>query len=132
VSYYFEIDSTERIARCRFKGRLTDEELKECYRAACEIVALRDPHVGIVDLSSVKSYEVSSHAIHELAKFQPIMPNPNRVRVIIAEPLNIYGMARVFLFVGRRTRPNLHVVRFEEEAWTILGVTKPQFKAYER
>lgn len=131
MPHHFEIDSIKRIARCRFEGRLTDEELKECYRAAREIVALRDPHAGIVDLSAVKSYEVSTRAIHELAKSPPIMPNPDRVRVIVAEPLHIYGMARIFLFVGRHTRPNLHVVRFEEEAWTILAVTKPQFKTYE-
>ena len=131
MPYYFEIDSTGGIARCRFEGRLTDEELKECYRAACEIVALRDPYAGIVDLSAVKSFEVSSHTIHELAKSPPIMPNPDRVRVVVAEPLHIYGMARIFLFVGRHTRPNLHVARFEEEAWTILAVKKPQFKAYE-
>jgi hypothetical protein len=132
VPYNFEIDSTRQIARCWFEGRLTDEELKECYQAACEIVALKEPHAGIVDLSAVNSYEVSVHTIHELAKSAPIMPNPNRIRVIIAEPLHIYVMARIFLCVGRRTRPNLHVVRFEEEAWTILGVTKPQFKTYER
>ena len=132
MPYYFEIDSTNRIARCRFNGRLTDEELKECYRAACEIVTLKDPHAGIIDLSAVSSFEVSSHTIHELAKAPPILLNPDHVRVIVAEPLHIFGMARVFLFVGRHTRPNLHVVRFEEEAWTILAVTKPQFKAYGR
>ncbi len=132
MPYYLEIDSTKRIARCRFEGCLTDEELKEWYRTACEIAALSDLYAGIVDLSAVKSYEVSSRTIHKLAKSPAIMPNPDLVRLIIAEPLHIYGMARIFMFVGRHTRPNLHVVRFEEEAWTILAVTKPQFKPYKR
>src|SRR5271165_3949902 len=125
MPYYFEIDSTNRIARCRFEGRLTNEEITECYRKACEIVALKDPHAGIADLSAVKSYEVSSRTMHKLAKSPPIMSNPDRIRVIVAEPIHIYGIARVFLALGQRTRPNLHVVRFEEEAWAILAVTKP-------
>jgi len=132
VPFYFENDSTKRIARCRIEGRLTDEEIMECYRSACEIAALGDPQAGIFDLSGVKSFEVSSHTIHELVTLPRIIPNPNCVRMIIAEPIHIYGMSRIFLFLGRLTRPNLYVVRFEEEAWAILGVTKPQFKAYER
>ena len=132
MPYYFEIDSTERIARCRFEGRLTDEELRKCYQTASEIVALRDPRAGIIDLSAIKSYEVSSRTIHKLAKSPPIMPKADCVRVIVAAPLHIYGMARIFMFVGRQTRPNLHVVRFEEEAWAILGVSKPQFNFCER
>jgi hypothetical protein len=132
VPYYFEVDSTNRIARCRFEGRLTDEELKECYRVAREIVALKDPHAGIVDLSAVTSFKVSLRTIYELANSPPIMLNPDRARVIVAEPLHIFGMARLFALVGQHTRPNLHVVRFEKEAWAILGVREPQFKAYKK
>jgi hypothetical protein len=130
VPYYFEADSTNRIARCRFEGRLTDEELKECYRVASEIAALTDPRAGVVDLSGITSLKVSSRTILELANSPPIMPNPDRIRVIVAEPLHIYGMARMFGLAGQYSRPNLHVVRQADHAWAILGVLNPQFKPY--
>jgi hypothetical protein len=38
-------------------------------------------------------------------------------------------MARMFELQGQETRPNLHVVRTEKEAWAILGVSKPKFEA---
>jgi hypothetical protein len=37
-------------------------------------------------------------------------------------------MARMFELQGQETRPNLHVIRTEKEAWAILGVSKPKFE----
>lgn len=132
MPYWIEADWTHRIARCRFQGQLIDEELQECYRIASEIAAQEDPLAGIVDLSAITSLKVSPGAILGLANSPPIMPNPDRVRIIIAEPLHIYGMARMFGLAGQYLRPNLHVVRRTEHAWAILGVQNPQFKAYKR
>jgi hypothetical protein len=132
VSYQFEVDSRNKIACCRFSGRLTDEDLKECYQVASAICRTDSPRAGLMDFSAVSSLKVSRAAILELAKSSPIMPDPDRIRVIIAEPLHIYGLARMFAFFGENTRPNLHVVRSEKQAWAILGVGSPRFEPYRK
>jgi hypothetical protein len=121
VPYQFEFDETNRILRCRFDGRVTDEDLKESYRLAAEYMAQTDPRAAITDLSAVTSFEVSPETIRELAKSAPL-PDPNRPRCIVAPSSNVFGMARMFEIEGEVTRPNLHVVRTLEEAWAILGV----------
>jgi len=40
-------------------------------------------------------------------------------------------MMRMFVEQGEMTRPNLHVVRAESEAWAILGLQNPQFEPVE-
>jgi hypothetical protein len=130
MPYHFEVDSANKIACCRFSGRLTDKDLKECYQVASAICRVERPRAGLMDFSAVTSLKVSRAAVLELAKSSPIMPAPERIRVIIAEPLHIYGLARIFAFFGEDTRPNLHVVRSEKQAWAILGVGTPTFEPY--
>jgi hypothetical protein len=43
----------------------------------------------------------------------------------------MFGMARMFELEGGETRPNLHVVRSEREAFAILGIIKPKFGSVE-
>jgi hypothetical protein len=127
MPYHFDFDSAHRILRCQLEGRVTDAELKEFYRETEKYAAQFDPLGGIVDMSDVTSLEASPETIRELARSQPAMPNPDRPRVLIATSPPVFGIARMFELQGQETRPNLHVVRTEEEAWAILGVRKPQF-----
>jgi len=128
MPYQFDFDSTNRILRCRLDGRVTDELLKEYYRVAAEYVAQIDPLSGITDFSAVTTFEASSETARELARSTPAMPDPTRVRVIVAPADHVFGLARVFQLVGEHTRPNLHVVRTLREAWAVLGVQAPQFE----
>jgi hypothetical protein len=128
VPYHFEFDATNRILRCRFDGRVTDEALKECYRLAAEYVAQADPRAAIIDLSAVTSFEVSAETIRELARSAPVMPDPIRPRCVVAPSPKIFGLMRMFEIEGEVTHPNLHVVRTPEEAWAILGVQGSKFK----
>jgi hypothetical protein len=130
VPYHFEFDPATGIARCRLEGVLVDEEMKRCYRQAGEFFATIDPRGGIFDLSAVTSFEVSSKMVHELANSLPILPDPSRPRVVVAPSPAAFGMARMFEIVGESTRPNLHVVRTNQEAFAILGVWDPQFEPY--
>jgi len=41
---------------------------------------------------------------------------------------HIFGLARIFELEGEATRPNLHVVHTEHEAWAILSVKEPRFE----
>lgn len=126
---FFDFDSTNRILRCRLEGKITDEDLKEYYRLVGEYASLTDPRAGVLDMLSVTSMEVSSQTIRQLANLPPAMAHPSRPRCIIAPSAQVFGMARMFELQGQDTRPNLHVVRSQQEAWAILGVSKPKFEA---
>ena len=126
--YHFDFDSKYKILRCRFDGGVTDEDLKDFYRLAAEFVERTDPRGAIIDFSAVTSFEVSPETIRELAKTTPVMQDPDRLRCIIAPSAQVFGMARMFELEGESTRPNLHVVRTQEQALALLGVQEPQFE----
>ena len=132
MPYNFEVDSANKIARCQFLGHVTDEDLRECYKIASAVCRTDSPRAGLMDFSAVTSVKVSRTAILELAGSSPIMPNPERIRVIIAEPLHIYGLARMFAFFGGNTCPNLHVVHSEKQAWAIQAMVSPSFEPYRK
>ena len=123
----FDFDSKNRILRCRLHGRITGQELKTMYMNLYEIVLRTRPNAGLVDGSEVTSIEVSAELMRQLAKAAPVMPHPALPRVIIAPSADFYGLARMFEIQGEATRPNLHVVRSEREAFAILAVQDPHF-----
>jgi DNA-binding NarL/FixJ family response regulator len=125
--YSFDFDPTNRILRFCLKGRINDELMKDLYESMREPAQRTQPDAGILDTSTVISFDVSSRVIRELAAASPIMPNPDFPRVVIAPSADVYAMMRMFVEHGDRTRRNLHVVRANNEAWTILGVQNPQF-----
>ena len=131
MPYHFEFDSNHRIFRCHLEGRVMDEELKKFYAEAEKLAAQTDPLGGILDMSGVISFDASPDTIRELAKARPIMPNPDRPRVLIATSPPVFGIARMFELQGQGTRPNLHVVRSENEAFAILGVLETKFEKIE-
>jgi len=127
LAYYFEFDSSNRILRCRLEGDVTDESLKECCEATGKYAALTNPDVGIMDFSNVGSFNVSSQTVLDLARRTPVMPG-SRPRVLVAASTQIYGLARMFQLYGSEERPELHVVRSLDEAYTLLGVRESQFE----
>ena len=128
MPYTFDIDSTSRILRCRLNGRVTDDVLKKFFAAGSVHAVRVQPSAGVVDMSEVNLFEVSAQTIEELAKSAPAFNDPKLRRVVIASSPEIYGMMRMFEIQGEETRPNLHVVRTEREAWAILAVRKPRFE----
>jgi hypothetical protein len=126
--FNFDFDSTNKIFRGRIEGRVTDAILKQFYSVGAEHFSRIEPCRGIFDFSGVTSLEVSPQTIRELAELQPAVPDPSRVRVILAPSDSVFGLARMFQFEGEQTRPNLHVVRTLRAAWAVLGVQDPQFK----
>jgi hypothetical protein len=128
MPYRFEFDSTNRIIRCRLEGLITDEDIKECYRNAERYALQTDPLSGIMDMSAVTSFAVSANTVRELATSPPAMPNPERLRVLIAPSPQVFGIARMFEMLGQDKRPELHVVHSEKEALAILGVPETKFE----
>jgi hypothetical protein len=131
VPYHFEFDSTNRILRCRFEGRITDEDLKDYYRLLQQYDAQVAPLAGILDMSGVTTFGVSPQTIRELADLPPAFADASRPRCIVATSPEIFGLARMFELHGESTRPNLHVVRTQNEAFAILAVRDPEFEAIE-
>jgi hypothetical protein len=128
MAYHFEFDSANHVLRGLLVGTITDEVLKEFYRISEKYIALTNPRSTVTDMSSVTSLEVSAQTIRELANLPPVLADPSRKRCIIAPTAQAFGMARMFELQGQETRPNLHVVRTQREAWAILGVIKPKFE----
>jgi hypothetical protein len=127
MPYHFDFDSTHRILRCRFEGRVTDYELKEYYVAARRLVAAKDPTFGITDFTAAESVDVSPETVRELASLPPVMTDQNRIRCVVAPSDKVFGSARMFELQGEGTRANLHVVRTMKAALAILGVQEPPF-----
>ncbi len=127
MPYTFDFDSTNRILRCRLSGRVNDEILKDFFQAGSQHAIRIQPAAGVVDLSGVTSFDVSTPAIKTVAKSAPVLHDPDLRRVVIAPSPGIYGMMRMFEMEGEATRPGLQVVRSEREAWAILAVRNPQF-----
>lgn len=128
MPYTFDFDSANRILRCRLSGQVNDEILKDFFQAGSQNAIRAQPSAGVVDLSEVTSFNVSTPAIKALARSAPVLHDPELRRVVIAPSPGIYGMMRMFEMEGEATRPGLQVVRSEREAWAILAVRNPKFE----
>jgi hypothetical protein len=128
LSYETDFDSTDRILCYRLSGRVTDQDLRELYVVGLGHIAELDPRCGILDLSSVSIFEVTSQTARELARSAPTNSDKSRITVIVAPSAHMFGLARLFQIERERTTPNLHVVRTLTEAFEVLGVQEPQFQ----
>lgn len=132
MAFSFEFDPANKILLARFEGQLTAELLAEFYRAVRERSTATDASAGIMDLSSVTEYSVSSAFVRQLAKQEPAMPNATtRPRIIVAPATVGFGLARMFQIMGEQTRPLLSVVHTLDEAFTALRVQSPHFEPLE-
>jgi hypothetical protein len=130
VPYLIDFDATNRILRARLIGRVTDDDLRDVFRFGQENVARFDPLSGITDFSEVTEVAFSPQTMRELARTQPIMPDPRRHVIFVAPTPDLFGMARMFELEGAEARPNLCVVHSAEEAYEILSVRDPQFSPF--
>lgn len=128
----FEFDLTFGILRCRLAGSVTDEVLREFFQVGARYARRAHPAAGVVDLSEVTSFDVSPETISEIARTIPVLTDPELQRIVIAPAPDLFGMMRMFAMLAEEKRPNLHVVRTEQEAWAILGVSNPQFNTLDR
>ena len=127
MSYQFDFDSTNRILRGRFEGRITAEELTDYLETVGHYIARTDPRGGVTDLSAVTTIEATFDAIRGLASLKPTVPLLDRTRVVLAASDHVYGIARMFEIEAEFTWPDLHVVRTWNEAGAILGVREFHF-----
>ena len=106
--------------------QVTDEDFRNYYSDEAKYLALTKPGGGLLDFSMVTSFDVTPAIIQHLTNLAPVLTNQALPKVLVAPVPAVFGMMRMFEILGDRTRPNLHVVGSEEEAWAILGVREPQ------
>jgi hypothetical protein len=128
VSYRFEHDAANRILRLSYIGKVSDELIKQAYRATPKAVDRTNPRGMIIDLSEVTAFDVSPQTIHELADYQPTVKDPSVPRIIVAPTPYLFGMSRMFQILGEQTRPMLQVMKSADEAYAQLNVTQPNFE----
>jgi hypothetical protein len=127
VSIVVEFDAKNNVLRGTAHGPMTGVILLDFYAAATEYMASHPPCRGILDFSQVTEFEVSAHAIRQVAAAPPAFPK-GYMRVIVVPIDFIFGLARMFQMLGERTRPDLHVVRTLDEAYRLLQIESPEFR----
>ena len=128
VTSAFEFDPINRVVCWRLRGEITEKLFAESLRLVSDILADTNPKSGIIDLSLVTSFHVSTETIKQTADSKPVFPS-ELPRIIVAPTDHVYGLARMFGVFSEQTRKNIRVVRTMDEAYTILGIKGPQFKA---
>ena len=127
--FRFAFDPANKIFQAKFHGPVTSETIKDFYRAATAAAMLAVEFRGsIADFSGVTRIHATPNTIREVAALPPADPVGSRMRVIVAPNSAIFALARLFQFLGKATRPNLHVVRNLNQAFSVLGVTAPRFE----
>ena len=126
--FCFEFDYKNRIGKGTFGERVTAESLKNYYRAGAALMVGADFRGTIMDFSKTKTFHLTKLFIRDLADRPPADRSVSRPRVIVAPGLGVFALAKLFEVLGKKTRPNLHVVRTLGEAFEILGCSNPQFQ----
>ena len=110
-------------------ARSPRESIKDFYRASAAAALLATEFRGsIADFSGVTRVHATPNTIREIAALPPADPVVSRPRVVVAPNSALLALARLFQFLGKATRPNLHVVRNLNQAFSVLGVTAPRFE----
>ena len=126
MGFVLEFDGKNNVLRVTLDGRVTDAIILDTYATVSRYVASRPSCRGIVNVTAVTKFEVSSSAVRQMAGSAPAFPVAS-VRVFIAPTNFIYGMVRMFQMLGEKTRPNLHIVRTLDEAYALLQLESPEF-----
>ncbi len=126
MGFVMDLDAKNNILRVTVDGGVTDEILFEGYGAMAKYLAAHPSCHSICDFSPMIRADFSSEAVRQLAKAPPL-PAAGALRILVAPSDSVYGMARMFQILGERTRPNFHVVRTLDEAYSLLQVKSPEF-----
>jgi hypothetical protein len=124
----FEFDPINKVVCWRLQGEVTEDLFLESVRLVADILAGTNPKSGIIDFSLVTSFRVSTDLIQQVADSKPVFP-ASFPRVIVAPGGHVYGMARMFAVLSQDTRSNTHVVRTMDEAYALLKIKEPGFRA---
>jgi hypothetical protein len=127
MGYRFEFDSQNNLLRCSWDGVVTDDLLWENFCAARNLVASHSFRRCINNFSGVTRFDATTTMIERIARMPPTFGGAGTMLIIVAPKDLIFGLSRMFSTLSEPTRPNLHVVHTEQEAFTLLGITSAHF-----
>ena len=110
----------------RVTGQFTDDVFKRFYADTPRYVTGRDVRGAILDLSAVKTFDLSADVVRQVSELHPLLPDPFP-RYVVAPQDHAFGMARMFQTVAKG-REALSIVRSLAAAYSALGITTPQFE----
>jgi hypothetical protein len=128
VTSAFEFDPVNKVVCWRLQGEVTDKLSAESLHLVADILTDTNPKSGIIDLSQVTSFRISTETVKQTANSRPLFP-AELPRVIVASSDHVYGIARMFAALSNDTRKDAQVVRTMDEAYQLLGIKEPQFRA---
>lgn len=126
MSLQFQFDVRSRILLVRMDGQLTDQAAIECYENVEAYALEKNVSAGIVDLSGVTGFPVSSALLRQLAR-RPPKVSGDIPRIIVAPQISAFGLLRMFQQLAGLHRPKFHVVRSIDEAIEMLNIHSPEF-----
>jgi len=129
MAFRLEFDSLNKILLLRLEGPGTDELYKEARLAVRKHSIATGARAGIMDLSSVTEFPVSSSLLRDAAKHEPAFGNIPRIAV--APSTVAFGLSRLFQLAGDPKTSGMQVVRTMGEAFAALGVQSPHFEPLE-
>jgi hypothetical protein len=125
MGFVMELDAKNNLLRVTLAGRITDAILFDGYAAMGKYLAVHPFCHSIAAFSLVTRADFSSEAVRQVAAAPPLPTAA--LRILVAPMDSVYGMARMFQILGEKTRPNFHVVRTMNEAYSLLQVKSPEF-----
>jgi hypothetical protein len=124
----FDFDPINKVVCWRLGGEVTNNSFAESLQLCADIFVDIKPTSGIIDFSQVTSFRVSTDFIRRIADSAPIVPSL-LIRVIVAPADHVFGIGRMFSVLSQDTRSNTHVVRTMDDAYELLKIKEPEFKA---
>jgi hypothetical protein len=126
MGFQLDFDTTNKIMRISLDGILTDEALLDGFTTLTTCNTSYGPTCCIIDYTGVKQITLSNEGLRSLAKKPPAL-QVECLQVNVAPRELMFGLARLFQALACETRPNLRVVRSQEEALSLIGVKSPTF-----
>jgi hypothetical protein len=125
AAFRTQSNQKSKIRLIRVAGRLTDESLAALYQTSRGYSAAS---FSILDFSAVTEFAVSSGFIRYLADQKPAMADTLSVSYFIAPQPHVFGLCRMFQYLGEGKLPLLQIVHTLDEAFASMGIQHPHFE----
>ena len=129
-AYTVHFDSEWRVLLITMGKIATEASMLDAYAAIERFASTENISCGIMDLSVVETFNVSTGFIHRLAQRPPAVP-VGLPRVVVAPRPDIYGMSRMFQMLRNYMDGELHVVRTLSEACALLHIDSHNLIAWQ-
>jgi hypothetical protein len=129
VDYNLQFDSDHRVLLITLGKVVTEVSAAAAYDAVQQFIAAQGPCSGITDLSPVEKLSVSVDFVRSFAAMDPMIP-AGMSRIAVAPRPAVYGVSRMMFQILREGKGSyLEVVHTLQEAYALLGLESPHFKA---